>query len=84
MEAHHSVNGPDTGRNSGGRRIKKNCKYLSWTNMFSIDVLFKQLTGISLIISRNQSVNKQERTFETIYGGEAVRVVLFKKVIESE
>jgi hypothetical protein len=29
--------------------------YLSWTNMFSIDVFFKQLTGISLVISRNQS-----------------------------
>ena len=24
VEAHHSVNGPDTGRNSGGRRTKKN------------------------------------------------------------
>ena len=23
MEAHHRVNGPDTGRNYGGRRIKK-------------------------------------------------------------
>ena len=23
VKAHHSVHGPDTGRNSGGRRIKK-------------------------------------------------------------
>ena len=24
VEAHHSVNGPNTGRNSGGRRVIKN------------------------------------------------------------
>ena len=26
MEAHHPVNGPDTGRNSAGRQIKKVAK----------------------------------------------------------
>ena len=40
VEAHHRVNSPDLGKNSGGRRIKKN----QFSDKFSI-----QVSGIQII-----------------------------------
>ena len=47
VEAHHRVNGPDTGRNSGGRRIKKN----TYLNIINLLLLF--FFNLKIIESKN-------------------------------
>ena len=45
VEAHHRVNSPDLGKNSGGRRIKKN----QFSDKFSIQVSGIQIITVTVI-----------------------------------